>query len=74
MPRKSKEAQTKGPKQGDIARLIGDGFDIFANQLVAELLSETDLGREKLLEIRPHITSVKDRMKNNTIDTLLKYY
>jgi len=74
MPRKSKNTESKAPGQGEIARLIGDSYDVFANELVAELLSKTDLGREKLLEIRPHITSVKDRMKSNTLDTLIKFY
>ena len=74
MPKKTKAPTQKGPTQGDIARLIGDSYDVFANELIAELLSETDLGREKLLEIRPHVNKVKDKMKNNTVDTLIKFY
>jgi len=74
MPKKTKESVVTGPSQGEMARLIGDSFDVFANELMAELLSNTDLGREKLLEIRPHVTSVKDRIKNGAVDNLLKHY
>ena len=74
MPKKTKETAATGPTQGDIARLITDGFDVFTNELMAELLSETDLGREKLLEIRPHVTSVKNRIKSGVIDSLIKHY
>lgn len=74
MPKKTKAPTQTGPTQGDIARLIGDSYDVFENELLAELLTHTDLGREKLLELRPHLIRVKDRMKNNTVDTLIKFY
>lgn len=74
MPRKPKTPVNTGPSQGDVARLIADSYDVFANEVIAELLSKTDLGREKLIEIRPHVQRVKDRMKNNTVDSLIKFY
>lgn len=74
MPKKTKETAPTGPGQGAIARLIGESYDVFVNEVFAELLSKTDLGREKLLEIRPHVLQVKDRMKNNTVDSLIKMY
>jgi|MDTB01.3.fsa_nt_gb hypothetical protein len=74
MPRKTKTPTNTGPKQGDVARLIQDSYDVFANELLSELLSSTDLTREKLIEIRPSVNKVKERMKNNTIDSLLKFY
>lgn len=74
MPRKTKTPVATGPTQGEIARLIADSYDVFANEIFAELLRETDLGRDKLIEIRPTVVRVKDKMKNNTVDSLLRYY
>ena len=74
MPRKTKAATQAGPTQGDLARLIGDSYDVFENELLSELLTNTDLGRDKLLELRPHLVRVKERMTNNTVDSLLKFY
>ena len=74
MPRKTKQPTQTGPNQGDVARLISDSYDVFTNELIQDLLTNTDLTREKLLEIRPRVDGVKERLKNNAIDALIRLY
>ena len=74
MPRKTKQPTQTGPDQGAVARLISDSYDVFTNELIQDLLTNTDLTREKLLEIRPRVDGVKERLKNNAIDALIRLY
>ena len=75
MPRK-KTAPT-GPKQGDVVRLLNDGYDVFSNKVVSYIVENGDnynLTREQMLEIQNAIAEASTDVKNSVTDRLLSLY
>ena len=81
MPRKtklsSKSVVTKQPTQNDIAQLIYNSLDLFAGELMTGVLEKNDdlkLDSDSLKIVQSVVQDAQSKIKNRTIDQLLKYY
>ena len=77
MPRKKTATTAVGPKQGDVVRLLNDGYDVFSNKVVAFIVengSEYNLTREQMLEIQKAVVAAGTDVKNSVTDRLLSLY
>ena len=80
MPRKtnvSKSVVTKQPTQNDVAQIIYNSLDLFASELMTDILEKNDdlkLDTNSLKAINLVIQGAQGKIKNKSIDQLLKYY
>ena len=77
MPRKKTATAASGPKQGDVVRLLNDGYDVFSNKVMSYIVEnggDYNLTREQMLEIQKAISEAKTDVKNSVTDRLLSLY
>lgn len=77
MPRKKTAPAASGPKQGDVVRLLNDGYDVFSNKVMSYIVEnggDYNLTREQMLEIQKAISEAKTDVKNSVTDRLLSLY